>query len=371
MATTPDISRNTPLDVHIPSKSRSGGGSGGPFNPMPGDGSGNIAVELTSGGNNFSLRLTGDATLQNPTDAQAGQEFNIDISRLGGQTLSFGDAYVGLDNIDLPSAAGVGGYLRGVVVSTSPLKVYVFMQHKLESGLDAATVELLTAMVTPPNDGQVVAINSLIVAFKAAGVWDALSDIYVFRANAEQSALLNWKSPSTTATLGNGPTFIAKDCIRFTASNQYVRTRSFGSGSLYTQNNASVHLGYSAAINPTRILNNATGPGHTRVEIGSTNIQTIINSSATRVSSPMNYAGGLLSLNRVSAADYTVLLDGTLIATVAEVSTGVPTGNVDSPVTAQVGSEIHFMGYGAGMTQSATKQLAQALNTYYHTFILT
>lgn len=74
-------------------------------------------------GINFKLTLTANTTLADPIGARLGQEGPISIFRAGSETLSFGPAWRGFGNIDLPAEAGKGAEMQFRVVSVSPVVV--------------------------------------------------------------------------------------------------------------------------------------------------------------------------------------------------------------------------------------------------------
>lgn len=84
-----------------------------------------VATPDLAAGINFTLVLSGNTTLANPANPKPGQTFTISVTRAGAQTLSFGSAYIGIDNINMPGTAGKRGVVVGKVVSTSPLAVEV------------------------------------------------------------------------------------------------------------------------------------------------------------------------------------------------------------------------------------------------------
>lgn len=65
--------------------------------------------------------------------------------------------------------------------------------QKQERTLQPETLELLARIDLEPDDGRKVAIDDVIIALKAANIWNLLDIFYVFPANDLQAALLNWK----------------------------------------------------------------------------------------------------------------------------------------------------------------------------------
>lgn len=74
-------------------------------------------------GINFKLTLAANTTLADPIGARLGQEGPISIFRAGSETLSFGPAWQGFGNIDLPAEAGKEAEMQFRVVSLSPVVV--------------------------------------------------------------------------------------------------------------------------------------------------------------------------------------------------------------------------------------------------------
>lgn len=85
------------------------------------------------------------------------------------------------------------------------------------------TTAALLARMTGVNATRAGHINTLIVALKAAGVWDKLDVLQVYAANSEANALLNWKADALNAT-NNSATFTADRGFAGDAAATWVST---------------------------------------------------------------------------------------------------------------------------------------------------
>lgn len=80
-----------------------------------------VAVDLSSAVN-FSLAITGNRTLGNPTSSggwKVGQQGVITVSRAGTQTLSFASNWIGFGNTSLPTTSGKGFKVVYEVISST------------------------------------------------------------------------------------------------------------------------------------------------------------------------------------------------------------------------------------------------------------
>lgn len=59
------------------------------------------------------------------------------------------------------------------------------------------TVAILAAMPAQPSEAWANAIDDLVLALKAAGVWSKTDFLYWIGAHASGAALINWKAPGT------------------------------------------------------------------------------------------------------------------------------------------------------------------------------
>lgn len=90
---------------------------------------------------------------------------------------------------------------------------------------------LFARMTTPPTAARKTAVNDMIVALKAAGVWSNLEVLQVYSAADSQAALLNWVSTSYNATAVSSPTFTADRGFATNGSSSYINTGFGPSGS--------------------------------------------------------------------------------------------------------------------------------------------
>lgn len=77
------------------------------------------------------------------------------------------------------------------------------------AGLLPATTALVARMTAAPPAGRVAAIDGLVRALVAAGVWSRLDLLHVLAAHDTQAARLNWISPAYDLAAYNSPLFTA------------------------------------------------------------------------------------------------------------------------------------------------------------------
>jgi hypothetical protein len=109
---------------------------------------------------------------------------------------------------------------------------------------DVSALALFARMAVQPDDWHKVAINDLIVALKAAGVWSKLVSLYVLAAHSSQAALLNWLQDAYNCVAINSPTFTTDRGFTPDGSTSYLSTGfnpSTAGSALFTRNN--MHMG--------------------------------------------------------------------------------------------------------------------------------
>ncbi|MGV6876792.1 hypothetical protein ACUSIJ_29560 [Pseudochelatococcus sp. B33] len=83
-----------------------------------------IALNLGSGIGSFTVTITVNRTLGNPTNPKPGQKFNITVTRSAAQTLSFGSNYVPMGPMDLP-ASGKRFKVVGEVITSTEIHIMI------------------------------------------------------------------------------------------------------------------------------------------------------------------------------------------------------------------------------------------------------
>lgn len=90
------------------------------------------------------------------------------------------------------------------------------------SGYDPDATALFVRFTTPANDTRKAAINALILALKAAGVWTKLDVLHVYAAHDAQAARQNWIGNFANATAVGGPTFTTDRGYAGNGSSSYL-----------------------------------------------------------------------------------------------------------------------------------------------------
>lgn len=119
-----------------------------------------------------------------------------------------------------------------------------------EAGNDAdaqAVIDQMDAVGTAPDSTQETRINTLVVALKAAGVWDKCDVILGLRAIAAAEGAgvkINWKNPTGTAWVdtGAGSITYATDGTTSDGTNYLLGPDNLSALTQYTQNSAHISI---------------------------------------------------------------------------------------------------------------------------------
>lgn len=245
-----------------------------------------------------------------------------------------------------------------------------FKGRALGPGYDAAAIAIFNAMSTPPDSARRVIINNLVLALKAADIWNFLDFFYVLAAADEQAGRVNWINPGTwTLTAGGTPTFTAD---RGFAGNGVDAGLSMGvplnTMTKMLLNNASVGAWVQASPTPDEnaaVFGTATGittflnPKNTNQVNSRFNDATSLNSNSTATIGPF-------VLDRSGSAGYDIYVDGSVLMNKVATSTALSTINFQFLRAATFSTRRLSAGWG-GASLGATKQLAlrNALATYH------
>ena len=112
----------------------------------------------------------------------------------------------------------------GLSLTKAPLYGGTIGSGLADSSVDAAATALIARMSPAPDTTRQGHINTLIVALKAAGVWDKTDILYVLAAHDAQAAGLNWKAATFELTLTNAPTFTTDRGYAGDGSTSYLDT---------------------------------------------------------------------------------------------------------------------------------------------------
>lgn len=192
-------------------------------------------------------------------------------------------------------------------------------------------------------------------------------------------ASINWITPASfTATQVNSPTFVKNQGLYGNGTNSYLNTNWIPAtnGVNYVQNNASI---FCYVINNTAGNNSMASMG----SVGASTIAIIMprnvsnmldfrinSSSSTSDTQPVTVSNGLEMVSRVNATQVRLLLNGALVVTAAENSTGRPTNSIYAEALNNVGTAgffsnrgVGFLGAGSALNGSEAI-LFSALETY-------
>jgi len=216
--------------------------------------------------------------------------------------------------------------------------------------------------------------NSLVVALKAAGLWNKLDVLYMLSTDGDSNfATLNWKSPTTfQASLVNAPIFTGLGGFAFTGT-AHIST-NFNpaiNGVNYILDDAS-RLSYITtqclpAVTPSSALDGITTATVNSSRNASTTTMRI--NGATSLSSVADWQGaGLRVINRISSTDIT-LTNGSNAFTLANASSSVGS-SIQFAARSGGGYFSGSLGaYGIGASLAAsTSAFLGAINNYFASF---
>jgi parallel beta-helix repeat protein len=130
-----------------------------------------------------------------------------------------------------------------------------------EFSYDPATIAVLAEYPSALTESQELALNSLIVGWKAEGLWDITDEIGVFYNTTQGNAVIKLKNPLNTFSLENSPTFTAFEGFQGDGVDDYINT-NFKLNSLthFTQNNCSIYVNGELANASTMFGSRSTVP---------------------------------------------------------------------------------------------------------------
>lgn len=114
-----------------------------------------------------------------------------------------------------------------------------------KAGLLPATTALVARMTSAPPAGRAAAIDGLIRALVAAGIWSRLDLLYVLAAHDTQAARLNWISSAYTLAAYNSPIFTANRGFKGDGSTAWLDVAGYNPSSTagrFALNDASAGL---------------------------------------------------------------------------------------------------------------------------------
>lgn len=185
---------------------------------------------------------------------------------------------------------------------------------------DPSAEAYFSRMTVPPTDAVKSNINNLILALKSAGVWNKRDAYYLYNLANEQSACLNLRSTSFTATPVNAPVHTPGKGYTFNGTSSYLDTgfNPATAGGLYSLNSAS--MGF------TTFQSNITARcGNNLARIGKSNTATPAYSRANDATTQDGTASqlGHFIWSRGSSTSYERTVDDADIGSVAVASTAL------------------------------------------------
>jgi hypothetical protein len=192
--------------------------------------------------------------------------------------------------------------------------------------------DVVTAMVSEPDDTRKGAIDTLVGALKSAGVWTKLDALWVFAAHTSQAGLLNWKDPAgTAAALVNSPTFTANQGFAGNGSTSYVNTQFVPSTTAVqlTQNSASMSM-WSRSSGQSATSAGCLDGSNRGLTLGVRNTSNQMgarsNNNTGSSFSPVTNGIGLFSIIRSGVSTVNAYQNGAAVgSTSTAASVGVPT----------------------------------------------
>jgi hypothetical protein len=186
--------------------------------------------------------------------------------------------------------------------------------------LDPAAAALIGRMTSAPEVARVAAIDALVRALKAGGIWAKLDLLYLMAAHDEQAARRNWMGDAFNLAAVNVPGFVADRGFTGDGATSYLDTGfqpgvSAGAGGqddnhlgVWCRTNASSAGFDIAATNHTLNANNA-GNVNSRNMAGATDV---VGGVATSVGHTLH--------SRSGGAGYAVYRNGAVLGTVVRAS---------------------------------------------------
>ena len=246
--------------------------------------------------------------------------------------------------------------------------------------LDPAVSALITRMTatgTAPDAAHAAAINTLILALKAAGAWSLLDVLQIYTAQTSGHALLNWVSTSFNATAVNSPTFTANQGYQGNGTTSYVNT-GFGTsaGSKFTQNSNFVFM-WSNSTGLTGKYSGALSGGW-QVVIGASTAATKFYASTNRSSAGADEwtstdNASLIGVVRTGASSITGYSRGVNKGTASPASVALQSAPIFMGAYNNGGTPLNFnntkvgvfmAGGGAGMDDTMALATYNALKAY-------
>ncbi|QTL05755.1 hypothetical protein J5J86_10935 [Aquabacter sp. L1I39] len=239
------------------------------------------------------------------------------------------------------------------------------------AGLLPATTALVARMTAAPPAGRVVAIDALVRALVAAGVWSRLDLLHVLAAHDTQAARLNWISSAYDLAAYNSPLFTAHRGFKGDGTAAYLEAAGYNPSAAtlrFAQN--SMTLGAWMLTPSSAAVGLDVYGGNSRVQrrtSGSNDLHYRANDGTSTFWPSGGALDGLMVADRADAATKALYRNGALTHSAAVASTGNST--ILRLFAAGAGSamsdaEIAVVFAGASLTEAQHAALHAALRTY-------
>ncbi|MFG1429160.1 hypothetical protein [Roseixanthobacter glucoisosaccharinicivorans] len=171
--------------------------------------------------------------------------------------------------------------------------------------LDAGAAAVIARMSASPSFARKTAINTLVRALKAAGVWQRLDVLHIMAAHDAQAARLNWISSSYDLTATNSPTFTVDRGYQGDGATNFLTATGYdpsAGGRLLTLNSATLGAWVETAdvTTSTGGILVFTSTGRLQRRLNGTQYQCRVN-DATSANIPVGAFTGSTGLNRSAA----------------------------------------------------------------------
>jgi hypothetical protein len=238
--------------------------------------------------------------------------------------------------------------------------------------IDYATLQGYTLPSTPQHAIQEKFIFDLV----AAGVWDELDVLYVFRTDGGANfAKINWKNPGTFQCIGTGhdPAFTLNNGFKGNGSTTFLDTQWIPSvnGVKYTLNNAGALIDTNSAETTNGYEFGIESAG-TVLRLTTNPVSVVADINDFSVSSIASVGGiGLYLLKRTASNAVSIFKNGSSLFSGAAISTSLPTlssyicgRNVGNPGVAEPSNRtVSMIGFGSSLTGKESA-LYNAWNAY-------
>jgi hypothetical protein len=287
-----------------------GGGGGGAPTPVL-SWSGPSSGEVGSASTNFTVSIT---------DPPAGDTIITFASSGSGDTLSVATRTLnsGALSATVTLTPGTDGARNVTITNDRSISnpAAVVYTSAYETDYAAILARAVTLGYTQPSAAQRIKQQTLLKAFKTAGIWTKLDAFWMYANDgSKEFATLNWKAPSSYQnTLVNSPTFQSN--LGFLGDGVAARIESnfncSTNGVNYTLNSAGRFVWVYSASNNTNGPEGISGFGGNCILAVSSTGQRINGGASAALSSAVDMGGtGLRAIYRTSSTNVELFVDTT------------------------------------------------------------